>query len=1337
MTLPEPAKERWQPLRAGLVDLFYYDVEEFHFHHGSLLLRGNNGTGKSKVLALTVPFLLDGELAAHRVEPDGDRNKRMEWNLLLGGKYPHPERLGYTWLEFGRRDADGATHFVTIGCGLKAASGRGVVRHWYFVTGQRIGVDLALLTPSRTALTRDRLREALGDRGMLYDRAVDYRRAVDEALFQLGSRYETLVSLLIQLRQPQLSKRPDEKHLSRALTEALPPLDENLIAQAAEAFRSLDDEREAITVLRETKRAADDFLGTYRRYARAATRRGAEVPRQAQSRFEQVGRDLGEAQRAHAEATEALETAITATDSAAAERHTLTARDRALRESPEARLAANLDQAADLARQLADLASSRHEGQREAQVAVGRLTERLARDTTALSAADATERGLRTEADRHAAGARIADLHRERIGTAHAAAGAAEIADWRQRSVAALGGFLDTADQAGREVHTARADVDRATAAVAAADSRVTDAERATADAGTSLVDATRAHLTAARELHLPVEDVVAALGLWVETLDGDNPAAVAAADAHHTAQAGHARRRSELEAESAAVGRERDQATAEIEQLTVGGHRPPPAPHTRDPQARDGRPGAPLWTVVDFASDVPEADRPGLEAALEAAGILDAWIEPDGTLVDATLLDGTMLDVLLRGGDTVPHNLSRVLVPTVDGGPVGAATVRRILDSIGLGPQDEAATWVSVDGRFTVGALTGRWAKPTAVHIGESARTAARRARIAELREFLAGTAARFATIGAALAELEERQQTLLGELRNLPRDIELRDRHAATRHEHAQRRMLSDSLAEARDELRRSAEAAAEAHERVAEFATDVGLPTDRPALTVVSRAVTDYRLTLAALWPAVSAAHTARQRAAETQAELTAAQERASIATAAAGEARRNADAARERHQVLSDTVGTKVAELQQQLADTAGALERVAALEAAGRDAADAAREARGRADGRRQTLTDDLADATRARDDAVEALRQFAGTGLIALACPDVETPDPDSPWAPTPAVQVARAIDRALADVDGGDRRWESLQQAVTAAFKLLSDGLSRHGNQAGMSVREGAMLVDVTFQSRTRTVPNLVAALDEEVEDRHRVLSAREREVLETHLVNEVAGTLQELVSAAERQVVDMNRELEDRPTSTGMRLRLVWRPARDAPSGLAELRGRLLRQTSDVWNDDDRRRIGAFLQEQITLERSRDDAGTWHEQLRRALDYRSWHEFVIQRYQDGQWRPATGPASGGERVLAASVPLFAAASSYYGSAGPHAPRIIALDEAFAGVDDDSRAKCLGLLAKFDLDVVMTSEREWGCYPQVPGLAIAQLARVDGVDAVLVTPWRWDGHGHRYRVTT
>ena len=132
--LPEPEATRWKPLRAGLVDLFYYDGEEFWFRDGRLLLRGNNGTGKSKVLALTLPFLLDGDLSPHRVEPDADPKKRMEWNLLLGGEHPHPERLGYAWLEFGRRDEDGTSAFCTLGLraegGAATAGSRGLVlRH--------------------------------------------------------------------------------------------------------------------------------------------------------------------------------------------------------------------------------------------------------------------------------------------------------------------------------------------------------------------------------------------------------------------------------------------------------------------------------------------------------------------------------------------------------------------------------------------------------------------------------------------------------------------------------------------------------------------------------------------------------------------------------------------------------------------------------------------------------------------------------------------------------------------------------------------------------------------------------------------------------------------------------------------------------------------------------------------------------------------------------------------------------------------------------------------------------------------------------------------------------
>src|SRR5690606_25167859 len=105
-------------LRLGLVELYFYEDEEFWFRDGHLLLRGNNGTGKSKVLSLTLPFLLDANLSSTRVEPDGDRSKRMDWNLLLGSR--HERRTGYSWIEFGRVGEDGVVQTLTLGCGMTA-----------------------------------------------------------------------------------------------------------------------------------------------------------------------------------------------------------------------------------------------------------------------------------------------------------------------------------------------------------------------------------------------------------------------------------------------------------------------------------------------------------------------------------------------------------------------------------------------------------------------------------------------------------------------------------------------------------------------------------------------------------------------------------------------------------------------------------------------------------------------------------------------------------------------------------------------------------------------------------------------------------------------------------------------------------------------------------------------------------------------------------------------------------------------------------------------------------------------------------------------------------------
>ncbi len=576
--LPTPSSERWKPLRAGLVDMFYYDQEEFWFHDGRLLLRGNNGTGKSKVLALTLPFLLDGDLAPHRVEPDGDRQKRMEWNLLLGGKHPSPERLGYTWLEFGRRSADGTEEFRTIGCGLKAVAGRGIARHWFFVTSQRPGAELQLLPDSRVPLTREKLREEIGQHGFVYDRAADYRRAVDEHLFGLGPhRYEALVNLLIQLRQPQLSKKPDEKLLSRALTEALPPLSPGLVTTVAEAFRGLDEERDALRSLAEAQEAATDFLGHYRRYAKVAAKRKAAGPRVTQSRYEQLGRDLTAAEEAFAAAQQQLDEAQRELTQLEEQRTELEARQKALETDPAMRDAERLKQLREDAERK-EMAAQDRESDRNRHVGhVTRYADKVAQTAhRADTGRDKLALALR-EAATTAADARCAQQHQAAVaaldGTGLERPPPAERADGQHYAVAA---YLDAAEapaadilaRAKREAQAiadrqvqAIAQLDRLLADVAstrgqlqaaqeaegrlsaevqAAADRVTAADLAVEEQMRLLLDGYRSYLSDLAELRVAEPDeLTAALGSWGLTGEGGNPAVAIIDDATRVSRRG------------------------------------------------------------------------------------------------------------------------------------------------------------------------------------------------------------------------------------------------------------------------------------------------------------------------------------------------------------------------------------------------------------------------------------------------------------------------------------------------------------------------------------------------------------------------------------------------------------------------------------------------------------------------------------------------------------------------------------------------------------------------------------------------------------------------------
>lgn len=1309
MSLPLPEVDRWQPLRCGLVNLYRFDAEEFRYHRGRLLLRGNNGTGKSRVLALQLPFLLDGEVASHRLEPDGDQAKRIEWNLLMNR---HTDRLGYTWLELGRLTPEGP-RYVTLGCGLNATEGRGLLSRWLFLTHQRVGESLFLMTPARTALTKDRLVEAIGGHGRVFSTAKDYRQAVDAELFGLGTdRYDALVELLIALRQPQLSRKLDEAKLTSTLTQALPRLADGLLAEVAEAFRTLEADRQTLRELESTQRILERFLGDYRHYLQMALRRRAATLREGHNRYENSLRLLREAQ----EKKQALEVQEEGLNRRLAELEGELAeaaqRFEMLSQSPEMKSAREIEAAEREVRERAQ------------------LTQRLARDFEQASgsgerAVEAAARARAFAADQQE---RAASTHGElaRVWQASALPPLPEL----EGSFAECGGQLKDRQQRVKLLEKRNTEVRQAEQELARARQAVEDALRQLEETQEG-VRAAQARLAAAarqlgedariwqaslRELRLPAE-VLDDLREWAEDPDAeraDEPLTAAVREGRDSVREALAEQRHALQATLAREEEVLRELTRELEELRSGRHQPPPPSPYR--VSREGLAGAPLYMLCDFADEVPAPERAGLEAALEASGLLDAWVTPDGRLLPADRLDAA----LVAGGEPVAANLGARL-------RAQAPVVTSLLAQIGLG--ENGTTWVSADGSWRVGPLQGRWRKSEAEHVGQGAREEKRRRRMAELEAELQVGDQRRVALREQLQELARRGEVLEGEVRAVPSLAPIHEGRVAL--EKAQER-VRDARARAQTAEERQAEARRsldESRGQRDQDARDLGLQEWSERTGQLLELLGQARELLGSLLPRLE--NLAESRRQVTVATLAA--EEAQQRAAEAGERFRSAEIlekeARTRHQVLLETVGAAVADVLRKL-DEARVLQEELKKEnvGLGRSLTEVVRQLGGlNSECVRHQEESEV--AAGARQEAADRLGSLLERGVLPLAAPEVDATD--FTRSITRAVDVARALEAVLAAVEPSEEAWKRRQTTIYQRLEELKTELTAGDFRPESTLEGEVLLVSVPYQGLALTLGELGRKLADDVAFRNTLLSAREREVIENHLINDISLQLHELLHQAEDWVEKVNRELESRPTSSGMKLRFKWEARPDGPAGLEEARRRLLRKGA-TWTPQEREALGDFLQRQIEAARQRTPGASWLEHLRAGLDYRSWHRISIERWQDKQWTRLTrmthGTGSGGEKAIALTVPQFAAAAAYYSSAGPHAPRLILLDEAFVGVDAKMRGQCMGMLEAFDLDFVMTSEREWGTYAELKGTAIYQLTAREGVDAVYATRWVWNG---------
>ena len=266
-----------------------------------------------------------------------------------------------------------------------------------------------------------------------------------------------------------------------------------------------------------------------------------------------------------------------------------------------------------------------------------------------------------------------------------------------------------------------------------------------------------------------------------------------------------------------------------------------------------------------------------------------------------------------------------------------------------------------------------------------------------------------------------------------------------------------------------------------------------------------------------------------------------------------------------------------------------------------------------------------------------------------------------------------------------------------------------------------------------------LIEKMNEDAEVLKRLLSDRDRELFEDILANTISKKIRGKIQASKRWVEKMNTLMESMQTSSGLKLSLRWKNKRAEKEEQLDTRAlvELLQKDVEIMREEEVESLSRHFRSKIEEARKiSGDMGSvqsFHATMREVLDYRKWFEFQLECQKTGEKKKELTDRvfftfSGGEKAMAMYVPLFSAVVAKYTGARPDAPKLISLDEAFAGVDETNIRDMFRLMVEFEFNFMINSQILWGDYDTVPGLAIYQLIRPENAKFVSVIRYIWNG---------
>ena len=1332
---------RWQASRIGLINFWYYDEQEFPFVKGRMLLRGSNGSGKSVTMQSVIPLLLDGNMSPERLDPFGSRDRKMS-SYLLEEDDGRDERTGYLYLEFKRKESD---TWLTVGMGIRARRGKPLDK-WYFSLsdGRRVGRDFLLYKEigEKVTLSKKELENRIAGGGQVFDRQADYMEYVNRQIFgfETVEEYKEMIDLLIQLRTPKLSKDFKPSVVSDILSDSLQPLSDEDLRPMSEAIENMDTMNLNLKAREAGHQAAEKIQRVLDRYNRLTLFEKADRCCENQKKLSEAEREAG----SQAEETERSRKRVLALEQEISE---LDARRDALekeRESLSKSDAVSLkSRELDLAARIRTRESLLEEKQRQLDAKQEQYTEIEGKKKQEEDRAYEKERELDSilEEMQSEAGEMSFEEHdffqdelKENFDKAFSW-------DTHEAQFQKVKDEISRGTELLREAATRQREADellkkreRQQRETDAAQRRESELESVLVQVENEWKEALYSWNGRNEELKFTPEQMREIARFADEYGESSDFARVrqTAADlwiGRKGEISGKVRRRQDELRDLENVRREIEEELAQWESTREP--EPPRSDTVRKNRERLREKGIPyqeFYKVVEFGRELSgDPKRCGrLEEALLEMGILDALVieeqyreqvmKADPGCADRYLFvqphhaEKSLLDVLDLN-DSVNDIFMNQRITGILGNigisgseePEGAASGESVhAGSAGIGA---SMTAVHPDGSYQIGVVSGTVSgEHEAGFIGVQAREKNRQAKIASCRELLAENEQRQEVLRGEVAVLEQRISRLQEEYESLPEDTDMREAWKMLSEARRTVERMREEGARLERELMEVGEALGELKRQAAEIARKLYLTCSYETFRRADEAASDYRQHFYQL-------RSGHELFLQIRSHMEELGERQEILDGEMDQIRYEAGGVKkelkkeqeEYDSILRQLELTDYEQIRQKLDECMEWLkdypERLQSCVA-------------------EKTLNEEriraLSEQAAQNEERISELRRRAEY------------------------LETCFAAERSLHYVELPGEEAEAAESAEKIRSLLAGECRDMDKEQ----IIRSAKRLDIAARYQGVRIPfgRLLTHLAEEIAELKDLIKAGDRELFEDILANTVSRKIRGKINSSNAWVEKMNSLMGAMNTSSGLKLNLRWRSRTAETEDQLDTKElvELLKKDYRLMREDEAAKLSAHFRSKVEEARrhARDSGGmiSFYQVMKETLDYRKWFEFQLFFQKGGErvkelTNSVFGTFSGGEKAMAMYVPLFSAVVAKYQGGRPDAPRLISLDEAFAGVDNRNIRDMFRLMAEFEFDFIINSQVLWGDCDTLDALAIYQLLRPENAKFVTVMPYLWNGH--------